>query len=651
MNTYLDVVFNLPVRKSFIYTCSPEQGAGPGLRVVAPFGGRRLLGYVVAVHAGKPDAGFEIKPIIRSVDTLPLFDDRIVDLARWISFMYLCSLGEALSLMIPGGRKEHEGDILFSDPVPQAGPEIITAPRQEEAIKAINGSRSHMFYLYGVTGSGKTHVFLTVAKQMIAQGRGVIYLVPEISLTHQVVDVFKAALGQMVAVLHSGFTPAERLKTWRSILNGEYPVVIGVRSAVFAPVKNLGLIIIDEEHENTYKSGSTPRYHARQVGMYRAKKEKALLLMGSATPSVEAYHGMKTGSIPSFHLPERLSGGSMPQIEIVDMKNQQGPFSRRLITEINAACNAGKQCILFLNRRGFAYFFRCMSCGFELKCLRCSVSLTFHKHKNRMVCHYCGYKTSPPSACPRCNSLDVGYLGFGTERIEEETARLFPQFTVKRVDTDTVRKKGELAALLSDFKQGKIDVLLGTQMVAKGLNFPRVSLVGIVCADTSLHLPDFRAAERTFNLIVQVAGRAGRFSPDGKVIIQTYQTENSAIKRASMHELERYYTEELEIRKALRFPPYSRLMRLVFRGKDAGRTREAAQCFYTGYRKKLTSVSELLGPAECPLSRISRNFRFHLIIRTQNFGRLHSLLSGIMKDYKPPTGVYVEVDIDPLSLL
>jgi primosomal protein N' (replication factor Y) len=651
MNTYLDVVFNLPVRKTFIYACGPEQGAGPGLRVVAPFGGRQLLGYVVAEHNDKPDTSFEIKPIIRSVDTLPVFDDRTVDLARWISSMYLCSLGEALSLMIPGGRKEHEGDMLFSEPVPRTEPEITTAPRQHEAVRAITENRSHLFYLYGVTGSGKTHVFLTIAKQMIARGKGVIYLVPEISLTHQVVDIFKAALGPKVAVLHSGFTPAERLKTWRAILNGEFSVVIGVRSAVFAPVKNLGLIIIDEEHENTYKSGSTPRYHARQVGMYRSKKEKALLLMGSATPSVEAYHGMMTGSIPSFHLPERLSGGSMPQIEIVDMNSQPGPFSQRLVSEITAACGAGKQCILFLNRRGFAYFFRCRSCGFELTCRRCSVSLTYHKHKNSMVCHYCGYKTTPPTACPKCSSLDVGYLGFGTERIEEETARIFPGLTVRRVDTDTIRKKGELAALLSDFKQGNIDILLGTQMVAKGLNFPRVSLVGIVCADTSLHLPDFRAAERTFNLIVQVAGRAGRFSPDGKVIIQTYQTENSAIKLASTHDLEGYYAQELEIRKALRFPPFSRLVRLVFRGKDAGKTRDAARRFYTDHRKSLRTVAELLGPAECPLARISRNFRYHLILRTQQFGRLHSLLTAVLRDYKPPSGVYAEVDIDPLSLL
>ncbi|MBN1797134.1 MAG: primosomal protein N' [Spirochaetales bacterium] len=651
MAVYLDVVFNLPINKTFIYSCAAEKQVSRGYRIVAPFGNRELLGYVIDKKKEKPESDFEIKNIIRIIDKRPVFNSETVDLASWISSMYLCSAGEALCLMIPGGRREHEGDLLFTDDTAAEYKISTMASQQNQAIAAIRAVKDHMFYLHGVTGSGKTNVFLTIAKDMLQNGKGVIYLVPEISLTHQVVAVFKAEFGSEVAILHSGFTPSERLKTWLSILEGKQKLVIGVRSAVFAPLKNLGLIIIDEEHENTYKSNFTPRYHARQVAMFRAKKEKALLLMGSATPSVEAYYGMKTGKLAYFHLPQRLSGGSMPQVEIVDMKEQSGPFSDKLITEINAAYNSGKQCILFLNRRGFSYFFRCASCGFEMKCLRCSVSLTFHKQKNRMICHYCGYKTSPPSVCPKCNSLDVGYLGFGTELIEEQMAVLFPQLTVKRVDTDTVKKKQELAHILRDFKEGKIDVLLGTQMVAKGLNFPKVSLVGIICADTSLHLPDFRASERTFNLIVQVAGRAGRFSPDGKVIIQTYQTENTAIKLASGHKIDDYYTGEIKIRKELGFPPFSRLVRLVFRGKYLQKTIKAAEDFYAHHHEKLKPFAGLLGPAECPLSRIAKNFRYHIIIRTFKFTKLHSLLADIFAEYKPPAGVYVEVDIDPVSLL
>jgi len=651
MTTYLDVVFNLPINRSFIYACELDQPVIQGYRIVAPFGKRELLGYVIDIKKLKPKSTFEIKQIIRSIDKRPVFNAKSVELARWISSMYLCSVGEALGLMIPGGRREHEGNSLFADYATIENRVYPLAPQQNQAIAAIRAAKAHMFYLHGVTGSGKTHVFLTIAEDMLRQGNGVIYLVPEISLTHQVVAVFQAVFGKKVTVLHSGFTPSERLRTWLSILNGDSPLVIGVRSAVFAPIKNLGLIIIDEEHENTYKSNSTPRYHARQVAMFRVKKENALLLMGSATPSVEAYYGMKTGKLAYFHLPQRLSGGSMPQVEIVDMKNQSGPFSEKLITEINAAYKSGKQCILFLNRRGFSYFFRCSSCGFEMKCLRCSVSLTFHKQKNKMICHYCGYKTSPPTVCPKCSSLDVGYLGFGTELIEEEMATLFPHLTVKRVDTDTVKKKQELAALLRDFRDGKIDVLLGTQMVAKGLNFPKVSLVGIICADTALHLPDFRASERTFNLIVQVSGRAGRFSPDGKVIIQTYQTQNIAIKLASGHKIDEYYTGEIQIRKELDFPPFSRLVRLVFRCKNLQKTVKAAEDFYRHYYEKIKPFADLLGPAECPLSRIAKNFRYHIILRTFKFAKLHPLLADIFAQYKPPAGVYVEVDIDPLSML
>jgi primosomal protein N' (replication factor Y) len=651
MITYLDVVFNLPINKTFVYSCEEEQQPAPGYRVITPFGKRDLLGYVIDKTQVKPEGDFQIKHITRTVDKRPVFNTHTVDLARWISTMYLCSVGEALCLMLPGGRREHEGDSLFAEDAVDENHIYPMAPQQNQAIDAIRKTKAHMFYVHGVTGSGKTNVFLSIAKDMLERGKGVIYLVPEISLTHQVVDVFQAAFGKKVSVLHSGFTSSERLRTWLSILDGDSSLVIGVRSAVFAPLKNLGLIIIDEEHETTYKSNFTPRYHARQVAMFRVKHEKALLLMGSATPSVEAYHGMKTGRLAYFHLPQRLSGGSMPQVEIVDMKNQNGPFSQRLITEINAAHTQGRQCILFLNRRGFSYFFRCASCGFELHCLRCSVSLTFHKHKNKMICHYCGYKTSPPRVCPKCSSTDVGYLGFGTELIEEQMTALFPHLTVKRVDTDTVKKKKELADILRDFKKGKIDVLLGTQMVAKGLNFPKVSLVGIICADTALHLPDFRATERTFNLIIQVAGRAGRFSPDGKVIIQTYQTENNAIKLASEHKIDDYYNWEIQIRKELGFPPFSRLVKLVFRCKNLHKTIKAAEDFYTLYYEKIKSYADLLGPAECPLSRIAQNFRYHIILRTYKFSQLHSLLAEIFHVYKSPAGVYVEVDIDPVSLL
>ncbi|MBA7681494.1 Primosomal protein N' [subsurface metagenome] len=342
----------------------------------------------------------------------------------------------------------------------------------------------------------------------------------------------------------------------------------------------------------------------------------------------------------------------MPEIEIQDLKREAGPISRSLIAEIRKAHSEGRQSILFLNRRGFSYYFHCRSCGYEMTCKNCSVSLTFHKSQNQMICHYCGYRARPVDICPECRSIDVGYSGYGTEHIEEEIARIFPDLIVKRIDTDTVRKKQYLRNILADFRAGKIDILLGTQMVAKGLNFPGVKLVGIISADTGLQLPDFRAAERTFNLIVQVSGRAGRSHPDGKVIIQTFRPDNETIRLAAQGKLDEYYRKELRVRKDLNFPPFSRLIRLVFRAKSSRKALKSAQEFM----KRLSRLTDedsfnVLGPAECPLSVIAGNHRWQLLFQSESFSKAHRLIRETMESFQPLSGVYVEVDVDPVSLL
>jgi primosomal protein N' (replication factor Y) len=420
---------------------------------------------------------------------------------------------------------------------------------------------------------------------------------------------------------------------------------------VFAPVRNLGLIVIDEEHEGTYKSGSTPRYHARQVAMYRSSKAQAALVMGSATPSVEAYHLMSSGRIKRIDLTRRLAGGTLPELSIVDLNREETGISGRLAEEISAALARKRQVILFLNRRGFSYFFHCRTCGFEMKCSRCSVALTYHKKHGRMICHYCGYSTQPVEVCPGCGSLDVGYSGFGTEKVEEDVARLFPKARVGRVDTDSVRPRGTLAKLLKDFAEGELDILLGTQMVAKGLNFPRVDLVGIILADTGLSLPDFRAAERTFQLITQVSGRAGRFDSGGKVIIQTFRPQNPAILRSKKGDTEGFIKNEIENRQMLGFPPFSRLFRFVFRGKKKEKVFEFSQKAASALSRYGPSDDEILGPAECPLSVISGNHRFQLILKTLSFGSAHRKVGRVMGELNPPAGVYIELDVDPVSLL
>ncbi len=666
MNRFCSVAFNLPLAQVFTYECAAFTECEVGRRVSAPFGGRTLQGFVVEMKDSAPAGDFEIKPLARLIDKEPVFGERTLALASWISGLYLCSLGEALSLMVPGGKREMEteGAFTFHD-TEEFRIESLT-DAQTRALEAIRGTRAPYFYLYGVTGSGKTLVFLHAAKDVFERGRGVIYLVPEIALTHQVIGAFRQVFGRetverSLAVLHSGLTASQRLTEWRRVLSGAARLVVGVRSAVFAPLPDLGLIVLDEEHESTYKAGATPRYHARQAAMHRAVDEGALLLMGSATPSLEAWHMMKSGALEHAVLAERAHGTQMPRVEVVGLKGDDGPLSARLIREIRAVKERGRQTILFLNRRGFSHFFMCRSCGFELKCKRCSVALTYHKARNTLICHYCGYKRPPVTVCPECGSLDVGYLGFGTERIEEELRRLFPEYSVARLDTDTVKKKRTMGETLAAFKAGRIDILLGTQMVAKGLNVRGLSLVGIVLADTSLLLPDFRAAERTFNLIVQVGGRAGRFDRDGKVLIQTYRADHDAVRCAARFDLEDYYEKELAVRRALGFPPFSRLIRLVFRGRDKGRTEEAARAVAGECLARLPSPAsrgaggepgvEIMGPAECPLGLIARNYRFQVLLRGADFGVLRGVLKAALAARKNPAGVYTEIDVDPQSLL
>ena len=650
---YVEVVLNSPAPGRYTYSI-PEAGSlSVGMRVSVPFGRRKMTGFTVAVGVDPGETDFEIKSIERIIDKQPIYGESEIELARWVADMYYCTEGEALSTMLPGGKRESKIPAFEEFSMPPVH-EITLSEEQQHAIEGILAEKGGIHYLYGITGSGKTEVFLRTAAAVIEGGGGVIYLVPEISLTHQLTDEVRARFGSGVAVLHSALTPSQKLVEWQRIRSGEARFVIGARSAVFAPVPGLGLLIIDEEHEGAYKSGSKPRYHARQIAMHRASETGARLIMGSATPSLEAWHLVKSGRISGFTLGKRLSGGAVPDIELIDMKKYSSCISKPLETAIRETAAEGRQTILFLNRRGFSYFFHCRSCGYESRCRNCSVSLTYHKHRNRLICHYCGYSEEPRQVCPECGSLDVGYSGFGTEMIETELSKLFPDLRIDRVDTDSVKKKGSLRDKLERFKNGEVDLLLGTQMVAKGLNFPGVKLVGIVLADTGLHLPDFRAHERTFDLIVQVAGRAGRYFPDGRVLIQTYKPDNEAVKLAAGGTIDTFYERELEIRRALEFPPFGRLFRLVFRGKNAGRVETAAEDFASRFDTEAlpeSSAVEILGPAECPLSMISGNYRYQIIIRTDNFKMIHSLLKGALGQFNPPSGVYLEADVDPVSLL
>ena len=672
MKRYLQIVLNVPLalNRAFTYRdCddAEESESRVGHRADIKFGNRRTTGFIVAESDTLPaDCGVDetkIRPILRLLDDEPLFTDELIDLARWVSRFYICSVGEALSAMLPGGRRESDaGSFPLAEDAPDTTARTLS-DEQTTAVQGILNTQTRLHYLYGPTGTGKTEVFLQAAETLLARGKGVIYLVPEIALTAQVVEAVVARFGQTAAVLHSGLTPSQRLGEWKRILRRDARVVIGARSAVFAPVPDLGMIIIDEEHDGSYKSGSTPRYHARQVAMYRAARRGIPLVMGSATPSVEAWHAMETGTVARHTLTKRLAGGAMPGIRTIDLSALAldcciSPELAKAVTETLAQ---GRQVILFLNRRGFTHFFRCNSCGFEMKCKNCSVALTFHKSEKRLRCHYCGWQTVPPQECPGCGSLDVGYSGFGTEFIEQEVRAKFPHARVVRVDTDNVTHKGELQEKLDAFRRGDYDILLGTQMVAKGLNFPRLQLVGIILADTGLHLPDFRAQERTFALITQVAGRAGRFFPDGRVLVQTYSPGRTPITCAVHGTIAEFYDEELTQRAALHFPPFSRLVRLVFRAPTEQQAEQAAtgaaEILHNALKKyeekpdAAKTETEILGPAACPIAKIAANWRYQILLRGNNLVAMQTAAADLLYNYQHDSNVYIECDVDPVSLL
>ncbi len=654
---YAQVVLNLPLDKEFTYLIGDLTGCTVGVRVTVPFGRRQLTGFVVALKESIEAVPYEIKPIKRVIDKEPLFGQQEIALAQWMSLFYQCSLGEAISTMIPSGRVDRESPLYGADEGNQLITTEMLSPEQSATIEAVLKSPQRLHYLYGITGSGKSEVFLRVAEAVIAQGKQVIYLVPEITLTHQLAHQVSHRFKERVAILHSGLSPSQRIATWRRTLQGEVDIAIGARSAVFAPFKNLGLIIIDEEHENSYKAGNVPRYHARQVAQKRASLTNALLMMGSATPSMESWLMMEEGGVVRHFLQERVAGGKVPKISVVNMLGEKRLLSRVLVSKMEKTLGNKRQVILFLNRRGFSYFFHCRSCGFEMSCPHCSIALTYHKKINRMMCHYCGYSRQPISVCPECSSLDVGYGGFGTEMVEKEVEQFFPKAKIARLDTDTAGKSEEVAQVISSFKAGEIDILLGTQMVAKGLNFPKVDLVGIVLADSGLNLPDFRSQERTFALIVQVSGRAGRYNETGEVVVQTYRPDNSAIKLATEGNGELFYKTELAMRKETAFPPYTRLVNFVIRGGSKTKVEgeiERLKSFIEslgGYFKDKATRPEILGVAPCPLEKIANKWRYHLVLRSTGIKELLQITTAVSKEFKVAPPLYLEIDVDPLQLL
>lgn len=821
---YAQVVFAIPVTRLFTYLI-PDELLGrvqPGIRVAAPFGPHKKIGYVVEIKEKTEWADAELKQIIEALDPLPLFTAEMMELSRWIADYYLCGWGEVLKAALPtglhrqiqrwyftnavltpeqleqlsrrapvqlailqaligkkgltlsqiksavqgknvnaalklllkkqlvqfrvlspnptiaskievlltvaahvtptqvqarleAGEKLNQRQLAALNLLLQKGemrqvdlvretrcspkmiqaliaagwiqaqereifrdyyhqkkipppPALTLSADQEQALRtirsALDTAQFAPFLLHGVTGSGKTQVYIEAIYAVLKSGKTAIVLVPEIALTPQTVSRFKAHFGTEVAVMHSRMSDGERYDSWRRIYEAKARLVIGPRSVIFAPLQSVGLIIVDEEHDNSYKQETAPRYHARDIAVMRAKLNQAVVILGSATPSVESYYNVKSKKYRLLELPNRIENIEMPIVTLVDMRRERMVgrkepviFSRLLRSKIDEKLARGEQVILLQNRRGFATFIKCHDCNYIAMCENCDISLTFHLPGHQLRCHYCNYIRKAPDKCPQCGGTDIFLRGVGTQKVEEELKLLFPGVRAVRMDLDTTRGKYAHDEILEGFQQGQYEILLGTQMVAKGLDFPRVTLVGVISADTELLLPDFRSSERTFQLITQVAGRAGRKDRQGEVIVQTFSPDHFTLLCARQHDFYSFFRQVIVERKTLSYPPFGRLIHLLLQSPVAGDAEKAAHLL-TAYVPK-DNAYEILGPAPAPLTKLQGKYRFHIILRADKNSdpgsqKIRAAVAVALEKFKKKHRIkdlQVAVDVDPVTIL
>ena len=660
---YVEIITALPIDKAFQYRVPPGTvfKAEVGKRVYIPFNSAKRVGYIVKLE-DNPMVDFP-KDLIDIIDEEPIFTPDMIELARWMKDNYFCSWGEALESMIPGvlkhGKTSMETRVKeVLAPVAATDPH---EPNQEQKVvldsvmKCLDEKRHEVFLLHGITGSGKTEIYLQTVQRVVSKGKTGVILVPEISLTPQTVESFKSRFGDNVAVFHSKMLESARFAEWKKIKRGEAKVVVGPRSAVFSPFKDPGIFIIDEEHEPSYKQDDVPRYHAREVAIERARVAGIPVILGSATPSLESYHKALLGEYHLVELTQRVSEKELPRVKLVDMRMEMetrtGKYviSRVMAEALKKDVAKGQQALIFLNRRGFSTFVVCRGCGFVLKCKKCDAPLVYHETKKELICHHCGYKEHPTDICPSCNGDYLMYKGTGTQKVEGELRKILPGARIERMDSDTMSKRGSHDKILSEFKQHKIDVIVGTQMIAKGFDFPKVTLVGVVSADANLNLPDFRSGERTFNLITQVAGRAGRGDLGGEVIVQTFTPDNYAVKMAAKHDYGAFYSREIQSRRELGFPPFMNLVKLTIRSKKE----ENVIKFSENLAKLLTNrvpEIDMIGPVPSPMVKLRGFYRWNILIKCQSRAEMVLKLRTALKGFRKASGVFMSVDVDPMSL-
>ncbi len=675
-----------------------------GARLLLPLRNRKIIGICWEETEESP-LEVELKEVIDQLDDIPLFPEKLFDFLNWASNYYFYPIGKAVAEALPpefiSARKKAAQRIAEGSILP--GRSKLRLPQwkdkdfdsfsreQEEAIEKIShslkGQRFDPILLFGVTGSGKTAVYIEAAKRCLELDRNCLVMVPEISMTSQLAGRFRRHFENHIAIIHSGLTPAQRRDEWWRLRTGDAKIALGTRSSIFSPISNLGLIVVDEEHDPSYKQEERFRYNARDLALIRGKMEGATVVLGSGTPSIQSFFHAKKGKYKLIYMKERVPGATLPTVEIVDRRKEQkdkrkgkkkkkkfdlGWLSPELKTAIEKTLERKEQVLLFLNRRGFATFVFCPSCGHVFKCKSCDVTLSWHRRNKALIkkeeikelerssgilsCHYCGETFPALPTCPSCKGQAVRTEGFGTEKIAEEFLRYFPDATVARIDRDTLGRKREFDKILSAFRKGEIDCLVGTQMITKGHDFPNLTLVGIIWADMSLNLPEFNASERTFQLLSQVAGRAGRQEKKGQVILQTFMPDSYTIQFSMRHDFLGFFKKELELREKLKYPPFSRFVNVKLSGPNKSEVERYSGLIASRVRdfflKKGIKETKILGPVICPKTKIKSRFRFQILLK----GELKELrlACGIINELKEgilPSTIHLEIDVDPLNFI
>ena len=665
--TFVEIVIDQYINLSFDYIF-PESLGKPaiGSFVQVPFKGTKKNVCIIAIKSKSTISHIKLKQVLNVLSDIAPLSDSMLQMAKWISEYYGTPLGMIIKHIAPSyifkkRKKLKQYDTANIADINQTTSSISLNPEQLKAFKAIktqiDNKESKTFLLWGITGSGKTEVFIRAIEKVLEKKKTALVIVPEIALTPQLTKAFRNRFQQPVAVFHSHLNDLDRSDNWHKVNKGEISIVLGARSAVFAPIQNLGIIVVDEEHERSFKQEEAPRYNARDIAILRASMEKAIVILSSATPSIESFYNALQHKYELLHLSKRVNNSKLPKVSLVDMEQEffkkqvNYLFSNYLLQAIQNRLEQKEQIIIFLNKRGFSTCQTCIKCSHVIKCRNCSISMTYHKRADKLICHHCQTSITPLTSCPECNEKQLKFLGFGTEKVEKQIKKIFPLANISRLDTDVVRKKGVLEETLQNFEKGKIDILVGTQMIAKGLHISNVTLVGILSADLSLNIPNFRAGENTFQLITQVAGRAGRGEKEGEVIIQTHCAKNKIIKHAVKQDFLSFYQEEINFRKSFNYPPFTRFILITIHGSNEKKASELARNFYSCIVKMKTKVSRIYPPIKSPIEKIKTRFRFQILLSTKavksTVKSIHYILNSDFPKEKPK----FIVDVDPYSMV